>query len=187
MTTPTKKGTPMKIKAIIAVASYALAITLANVLTNWFGLVPVGFGMLVTAGTYAAGLALLARDFVQRYAGTRWVLAGIGFGVVLSWFLASPALALASAAAFALAELADLLVYAWVRPAGFVPAAAASNVISAPIDTVVFLAIAGFPLTFDAMAGQLVGKLFWATFIPLALYVAVREIRRRAREALTAA
>lgn len=171
MTDPFKART----KAVAAVVGYAAAIVGANVLTFHFGMVPVGFGMLVTAGTYAAGLALLARDFVHRYAGIRWVLAGVAAGVALSWLLASPALALASAVAFAVAELVDLLLYVRIRPRGFARAALLSNVISAPLDTVLFLAIAGFPLTLESVAGQFVGKVLWATVIPLGLFVVIRH------------
>lgn len=164
-------------KGAAALAVYIGAIVAANVLTERFGLVSVGFGLLTTAGTYAAGLALLARDFVHRYAGVRWVLAGIVVGITISWFMASPALAIASAAAFAIAELVDLLMFLWVRPRGFIRAAWWSNVVSAPVDTIVFLTIAGFPLTWPIVAGQLVGKLLWATAVPLFVYWLVTRRR----------
>lgn len=158
-----------------ALGAHTAAIVLANVLTARFGLVPVGFGLMVTAGTYAAGLALLARDFVHRYGGWKWALVGVGTGIALSWFLATPALALASAAAFGLAEFADLVVFSRLRRRGFVPAALASNAVGAPIDTVVFLAVAGFPLSWPLMLGQFIGKVLWATVVPLALYVGGRH------------
>lgn len=165
---------------LTAFAVYVAAIVGANVLTAQLGLVPVGFGLVVTAGTYAAGFALLARDFVHRYANVWWVLGGIALGIALSWFLASPALAVASAAAFAIAELVDLLVYMGTRRRrGFIAAAAISNVISAPLDTVVFLWIAGFPLTADTVIGQLVGKLLWATALPLFVYWIARALLRK--------
>lgn len=173
----------MKLKALVAVTIYVAAIVAANVMTFHFGLVPVGFGLVVTAGTYAAGFALLARDFVHRYAGIWWVLGGIAFGIALSWWLASPAIALASAVAFGVAELVDLLVYVKVRPRGFVKAALISNIIAAPVDTVLFLYIAGFPLTWESLIGQFVGKVLWATIIPLAVYVAVRHILSRRKVA----
>lgn len=162
-------------RGAIAMATYVLAIVAANVLTFHFGLVPVGFGLLVTAGTYAAGFALLARDFVHRYANVWWVLAGIAFGIALSWVFASPAIALASAVAFGIAELVDLGVYLLARPKGFVKAALVSNIVSAPIDTVLFLWIAGFPLTEESIVGQFVGKVLWATIVPLTLFVSVRR------------
>lgn len=171
----------MNAKGAAAFIVYVAAIVAANVLTAHFGLVSVGFGLLVTAGTYAAGFALLARDFVQRYANVWCSLAGIALGIVLSWFMASPALALASGAAFAIAELADLLVYTGTRrKRGFITSAAVSNMVSAPLDTVVFLLIAGFPLTWETFAGQLIGKLVWATAVPLLIYWAVsRAVLRK--------
>lgn len=169
------------VKAASAVAVYVAAVVAANVLTFHFGLVPVGFGMLVTAGTYAAGFALLARDFVHRYAGVGWALIGVALGVALSWALASPAIAAASAIAFLVAELVDLALYAAVRPRGFVRAAVLSNVASAPLDTVLFLLIAGFPLTLESVAGQFVGKVLWATLVPLLLWVGVTRAVLRYR------
>lgn len=162
-------------KAIIALAVYVTAIVSANVLTAHFGLVPVGFGLVVTAGTYAAGFALLSRDFVQRHAGLRWALVGVAVGIGLSWLLATPALALASAAAFGIGELVDTGLFTVVRRRGFVRAALLSCIVSAPIDTVVFLGIAGFPLTWQSVLGQFIGKVLWATVVPLAIYVMVRR------------
>jgi len=170
------------IRGVSALAVYVAAIVAANVLSAYFGLVPVGFGLLVSAGTYAAGFALLSRDFVHTYLGVRGVLVGIAVGVILSWFLATPALAMASAVAFLVAEVADMLVFLWIRPRGFVRAALISNCVSAPIDTILFLWIAGFPLIFESIVGQMVGKVLWATVVPLAIFVGVRAVlRRRAR------
>ena len=42
----------------IALATYIASIVAANWMTTTFGLVPIGFGLLVTAGTFAAGFAL---------------------------------------------------------------------------------------------------------------------------------
>lgn len=155
----------------MAIGAYVAAVVLANVVTERLGLVSVGFGLLVTAGTYAAGFALLARDFVHRYGGRRWALAAIALGGVLSWALSSPALAAASTVAFVSAELIDLGVYEPIRRTkGFIQGALVSNIVSAPIDTVVFLSLAGFPLTVETVGGQFIGKVLWATALPLSLY-----------------
>lgn len=175
------------IPGLVALAVYIGAILTANILSAHFGLVSVGFGLLVSAGTYAAGFALLSRDFVHRYLGLPGVLVGITVGLFLSWFLATPALAMASATAFLVAEIADLVVFLWIRPRGFARAALASNVVSAPIDTVLFLWIAGFPLVFESIVGQMVGKILWATIVPLAVFVAVREIIRHRKRSSSAA
>lgn len=166
---------------LVALAAYVAAIVAANVLTNELGLVSVGFGLMVTAGTYAAGLALLARDYVQRFAGVPWVLAGIAFGGVLSWVTTSnPRLAFASTTAFVGAELLDLGVFTglWDR-LGMFGAALASNVVSAPVDTVLFLWIAGFPLTVETVTGQFVGKVLWATLVPLLIVEGIRRALSR--------
>ncbi|KQP80167.1 hypothetical protein ASF37_01745 [Aeromicrobium sp. Leaf289] len=155
----------------VAVAAYIAAVVLANVVTERLGLVSVGFGLLVTAGTYAAGFALLARDFVHRFGGRGWALAAIAIGGVTSWALSSPALAVASTVAFVSAELVDLVIYEPIRRAkGFIQGALVSNLVSAPIDTFVFLSLAGFPLTLETVGGQFVGKVLWATVLPLSLY-----------------
>lgn len=172
-------------KLVLALAAYVGAVVAANLMTTHLGLVSVGFGLLVTAGTFAAGFALLARDFIQRYGGYVPVFFAIGVGTVLSLFIADPHIAGASAIAFVGAELVDLLVFTPVRDrAGFVAGAISSNVVSAPVDTVLFLVLAGFPLTWEAVTGQFIGKVVLATLIPLALYV----IGRRAllREPLVA-
>lgn len=159
-------------KLSLSVAAYAAAIITANYMTSHHGMVDVGFGLAVTAGTFAAGFALLARDFVQRYGGVQWALLAIAVGAVASWVLASPALAVASTVAFAGAELVDLGVFTPTRKRqGFVWAALLSNVISAPVDTVLFLWLAGFPLTWGAVTGQFIGKVLWATLVPLTVYL----------------
>ncbi len=155
----------------VAVGGYVAAVVLANVVTERLGLVPVGFGLLVTSGTYAAGFALLARDFIHRLGGRVWALAAIAFGGAISWALSSPALVLASTVAFVSAEMIDLVIYEPLRRAnGFFLGALVSNIVSAPIDTFVFLSLAGFPLTAETVVGQYVGKVLWATALPLALF-----------------
>ena len=159
-----------------ATAAFTTTVVAANLLTNHVGLVGVGFGMRATAGTVAAGLTLLARDWVHHTAGRRWVLACIGVGALASALLATPRLALASAATFGLSELADLLVYQRLYARGWALAAVGSNTVGAPVDTIVFLAMAGFPV-WAAAPGQLWVKAL-ATIIPVALVACCRALLR---------
>lgn len=129
----------------------------ANVVTTQFGMVPVGFGLIATAGTYFAGMTFILRDSLQDVAGKRWTLAVIAAGAALSFLVSDPFIALASAAAFGLAEVADLAVYTPLRKRGYIRAAVASNIVGTIVDTLVFLTIAGFPLV--AFWGQMSGKL----------------------------
>lgn len=149
--------------ALAASAVYVGTIAAANYLTARFGLVPAGFGLLVTAGTYAAGLALGARDVAQRLAGVPWVLGCIVAGGLLSWALAGPRLALASTLAFLLGELLDLAVYTPLERRSFRVAVLASNTAGALVDTVVFLTLAGFPVTWQTVGGQLLVKIGYMT------------------------
>lgn len=167
----------MTTRGVTALTAYILAIVTANWLTTRYGLVAVAPGLVTTAGTYAAGLALLLRDAVQDTLGWRWVLAGIATGAVLT-AITSPALALASATAFLLAELLDMAVYTPLRERGWARAALLSGIAGAVVDTYAFLALAHFPITVQTVGGQLVGKALWATAIPVLVVLAVRQVRR---------
>lgn len=165
----------MTARAWLLAAAFVGSVVLANVLTTHFGLIPAGFGLLVPAGTYAAGLCLGLRDELHEAAGIRWVLGAIAVGAALSVLLADARIALASGAAFLLAELVDLAVYTPLRRAGRRRAVVVSNAAGAVVDTVAFLTLAGFPLTAQSVGGQLLVKAVWAT---LAVLLAAEVVRR---------
>lgn len=141
----------------------------ANWLTTRFGFVSVGFGFTATAGTFAAGFALAARDATQDLLGRKAMLTALMAGAAISYVIADPMIALASAAAFLLSELLNFAVYTPIREGSrlggkrWVVAVGASSAAGAVADTVVFLAIAfGWAAVLPALAGQIVGKA-WAT------------------------
>lgn len=144
--------------AIAAAVGLLACILAANFVTSRYGMVPVGFGLMATAGTYFAGLTFVLRDALQDTAGKRWTLGLIAVGAALSFILADPFIALASAVAFLSSEVADLVVYTPLRKRGYIRAAVGSNIVGSFVDTIIFLTIAGFPMQ-DALAGQMVGKL----------------------------
>ena len=146
------------VKATTAGAAFLGCILAANYVTTNIGLVPVGFGLMATAGTYFAGATFVLRDAVQDASGRRWVIAVILAGAALSFLISAPFIALASAVAFLLSESADFAVYQPLRRRGYVRAAIASNAVGTLVDTVAFLTIAGFPL-WQALPGQIIGKL----------------------------
>lgn len=155
-------------KTTAAVGAFIACVVLANWLTATLGLIPVGFGLVATAGTYAAGLTFVFRDLIHE-AGGRWLaVAAIASGALLSWFVASPALAVASGVTFLVAELFDLAVYVPLRKRGLLIAVLASNIVGFTLDTFLFLYLAGFPITAPVVAGQLVAK---ATMTALGLAV----------------
>lgn len=153
----------------VTVALFAASIALANWLTATFGLVPIGLGLAVTAGTFAAGAALLLRDGVQQAGGSRAVMAALGIGFALSYLLSDPMIAAASAVAFLGSELLDWAVFSRWRGRSVPEAVLLSSVASAPVDTVLFLYLAGFPLTWQAVAGQFVVKTAMAATASAAL------------------
>ncbi|MEV6927044.1 VUT family protein [Dactylosporangium sp. NPDC051485] len=152
------------------------SVVAANSLTARYGLIPVGFGLTAAAGTAAAGLTLLARDWVHQAAGRATVLACIGTGAVFSATPVGLRLAIASAVAFLVAELVDLVVYQRLRDRGMLRAALASNAVSVPVDSLLFLTLAGFPV-WAALPGQLWVKAL-ATIVPVAVFAAARALLR---------
>jgi uncharacterized PurR-regulated membrane protein YhhQ (DUF165 family) len=176
-----------------SVAAFLATILLANYVTTEYGMVPVGFGLVATAGTYLAGLSFILRDllhdtiraslpnrlvFVEQVTEFNGRLFSLGIrresvpprdrdvvvrvllvilaGAVLSFAVSAPFIAVASACAFLLSEVADLLVYSPLRRRGYLRAAVASNVVGAVVDSAVFLTISGFGMA--GMPGQVVGK-----------------------------
>lgn len=127
---------------LLAALTFVGLVVAANWLTSRYGMV-LG---LVTAGTVAAGLVLLVRDWLHEAAGRVWVFGCIGAGAVLSVWMSTPALALASGAAFLVSELADLTVYEPLRKRTLPGAMALSNTVGAVVDSLLFLWLAGFPL-----------------------------------------
>ena len=83
------------------------------------------------------GFIFVVRDFAQREVGHR-VLIAMLVGVGLSYVMASPYVAIASAAAFLVSELVDWLVYTFTHR----PLSARilySSLLGTPVDSVVFL------------------------------------------------
>lgn len=135
--------------------------------------IPVGFGLYAPSGVLMIGLALVTRDAVQSLAGKRVVLAAIAVGSLLSAWVAGPALAVASGAAFALGELADFAVYTPLRERHLRWAVMASGAAGAVIDSAVFLWLAFGSL--DFVLGNVVGKL-WMSLLGVLFITAGRRL-----------
>jgi hypothetical protein len=160
-----------------ASAGFLACIVAANYVTTHYGLVPVGFGLMATAGTYFAGLCFVLRDSVQD-AGGRWLaMAVVAAGAAVSYLVSDPFIALASGTAFLASEALDLAIYTPLRKRGYVRAAVASNVVGSVVDTFLFLYIAGFGITGQVVAGQIVGKLAVTGAVVLVVLI-VRSHRR---------
>src|SRR5258706_11995952 len=98
-------------KALSLTALFAGLIALANLLTTHYGIL---WG-LVPAGTFAAGLTFVIRDWLQEVSSRWLVLLAIGLGAALSALVSPAALVTASGVTFVLSELADFGVYSALR------------------------------------------------------------------------
>lgn len=168
-----------------AMAAVLGALIAANVVTTDYGFIPVGLGFEATAGTFFAGIMLAARDIVQDTIGRWCVVLLILLGTTASFLVSAPEIAIASAAAFGLAELLDFAVYTPIRARAkfgdrrWAVAVLASNVVGAFTDTVVFLGIAfGTAAILPALGGQMVGKT-WATLAYLILGALLAVVWRK--------
>ncbi|MDX2159651.1 MAG: VUT family protein [Hyphomicrobiaceae bacterium] len=152
-------------EGILFLVLFALTIHIANWMIGNIGtkcvpngpcLIPVAPGLMGPSGVVMIGLALVLRDLVQRRLGVKAALGAIAVGAIVSAALAPPALVVASAAAFLIAEIADLAVYTPLQKRGLVLAVAASSFVGLVVDSIVFLQLAFGSL--DFLTGQVVGK-----------------------------
>lgn len=90
----------------------------------------------------AVGAIFVLRDYAQRAAGDKAVIFWMLGGALLSYFMASPAIALASLSAFVVSEFVDWIVYTTTRRS-LAQRVALSSVISAPVDSAAFLYLIG--------------------------------------------
>ena len=154
----------------IALVCYIAAVVAANILTAHLGLVPMGFGLVATAGTYSIGGAYLCRDFVQRWLGREWIWGAMFAGAALSYWLSTPGLAVASGVTFLCAETMAYVVFAPLQRRGLLRAVFLANAVGVVADTLIFLWLAGFPLTLQVIEGQLLGK-WYVTVAVMALRI----------------
>jgi uncharacterized PurR-regulated membrane protein YhhQ (DUF165 family) len=136
-------------------------------------LIPVAPGLMAPSGVLLIGAALALRDAVQEALGRTWVLALVVGGAALSLAFSPPALALASAAAFLLSELADFAVYDRLRRRGLAMAVAASGAVGAVADSVLFSWMAFGEVKWAA--GLVLAKLYASA--AFALWLAIRQWR----------
>ncbi len=135
------------------------------VLVNWgFTVVPLvqlPGGEMWPPMSLVVGLIFVARDYAQREIGHRVIIAML-IAAAVSYFMASPFVAVASLSAFLISEFADWGVYSFTRRP-FSQRVLLSSLIGTPLDSVVFLAIIGhlsvvgvIAMTASKMLGALV-------------------------------
>ncbi len=121
---------------------YLTSIVLANIVVHSLGIVSF-FGISFPAGAPLIGLTFSARDMVQQRYGKLgcwgWMLVA-----TLITLLFNPDLALASVSAFVVAEGCDWLIYSYAG-GSFEKRLVFSNLVSTPLDSMVFVLLAFGP------------------------------------------
>lgn len=141
--------------AIVAASNYLVQFPFAH----W------GLGELLTWGAFTYPVAFLVNDLTNRCFGPsaarRVVLAGFAIAVVLSAWLATPRIAIASGSAFLAAQLLDVAVFDRLREQAWWRAPLVSTLAGSVLDTVLFFTLA-FSAAFapiDALFGWEDGSL----------------------------
>jgi uncharacterized PurR-regulated membrane protein YhhQ (DUF165 family) len=151
-------------KKLVLVIAYLATIPVANWMISNVGTqffpggphtIPVGFGYSAPSGVLMIGAAMFLRDLVQNIYGKKITLVAIAIGVLISYFV-NPAVATASAIAFACGETADFFIYTTLRKRTLSGAVVASGIVGGIIDSFIFLQIA-FGST-NYWQGQVIGK-----------------------------
>lgn len=137
-----------RIAGWVALAVFLLTIPAANWTLDTFGFLDVpGLGP-VASGVAWIGLAFVMRDIAQLLIGKWWTLVAIVGGIGLSYILADPFIATASAVAFGVSETMDFAIYTPLARRRFVLAVLASSCVGALLDSYLFLIVA-----FDSSRG----------------------------------
>lgn len=141
--------------------------------------VPMPDGGAWSPMAIVTGLVLVVRDFAQREVG-HWIFIPLMIGVAISFMMAPPAIALASAAAFAISELMDWGIYTFTkRPLS--QRVLLSSLVAAPLDSAVFWYLASMAVpgvfTWSTVLTAIAGKLLGACAV--AYVLRRRELRHQ--------
>ena len=135
------------------VAAMAAVVVLSNVLVQHpvrASLGGIDLADTLTWGAFTYPVAFLVTDLANRRLGAaaarRVVVAGFVVAVVLSVWLATPRIAIASGSAFLAAQLLDVAVFDRLRRGAWWRAPLVSSALGSLVDTAIFFALAFAPL-----------------------------------------
>lgn len=135
------------------IAAMALVVAASNFLVQFPVQATIGgydLADLLTWGAFTYPVAFLVTDLTNRrygpQAARRVVLVGFAVAVVLSVWLATPRIAIASGSAFLVAQLLDVSIFDRLRRAAWWKAPLISSVIGSIVDTIIFFSLAFAPV-----------------------------------------
>ncbi len=124
----------------LGIAAMVMVVTVSNIAVQY----PINDWLTYGALTYP--LAFLVTDLTNRSLGTKAarnvVYVGFAVAVGLSIWLATPRIALASGAAFLVAQLLDIAVFDRLRRASWWRAPLISSTLASALDTALFFSFA---------------------------------------------
>ena len=133
----------------VSVWPFVAAMAAVVVASNFLVQFPFGhFGLqdILTWGAFTYPLAFLVNDLTNRRYGPaaarKVVYAGFALAVVLSIWLATPRIAIASGSAFLVAQMLDVFVFDRLRERVWWQAPLISSILGSIIDTVLFFSLA---------------------------------------------
>lgn len=123
-------------------AGYIGAVLVANLGFTYLPMIPLPGGEMFAPMSLLVGFVFVLRDFAQREIGHK-VIAAMAAGVLASYLLADPFVAIASATAFAISEAVDWAIYTYTRKP-LKQRILISSAISTPVDSAAFMLMLGF-------------------------------------------
>lgn len=129
--------------AVVAASNYLVQFPVQTTLGG------INLADLLTWGAFTYPVAFLVTDLTNRRFGPsaarRVVLAGFALAVIISIFLATPRIAIASGSAFLVAQLLDISIFSRLRDHRWWQPPLISSLIGSIIDTGLFFSIAFAP------------------------------------------
>lgn len=142
---------------------YFVAIVFSNLMMVWLPIVSIS-GIGIPPAIFVFGFVFVFRDFAQRAIG-HYVLIFMAFAAVATYWLAGPAIAVASTTAFLVSELADWAIFT-ITKRPFAQRILLSSLVSVPVDTGVFfyaLGILDVPSLVVGIIIKMIGTaVFWS-------------------------
>ena len=132
-------------RLVVPVLAMTLVVVASNIFVQ-YPFEPFGLGDYLTWGAFSYPVAFLVTDLTNRRFGAttarQLVIVGFIIAVVLSVWLATPRIALASGTAFLVGQLLDITVFNRLRRQSWWHAPLAGSVVGSALDTALFFSLA---------------------------------------------
>ncbi|MBS3850107.1 VUT family protein [Devosia sp. J2-20] len=133
----------------VALAAMVAVVAASNFLVQFpvdIQMGPIHLGDILTWGAFTYPVAFLITDLTNRTFGPARarvvVMAGFAVAVLISIYLATPRIAIASGTAFLTAQFLDISIFDRLRTSVWWKAPVVSSLIGSAIDTVIFFSLA---------------------------------------------